>query len=164
MPAAGGGDPAHVRPGQLASVVTQKCHQMVFEAHAFLSRGPGGKQAVMHATADGMPTAGAVLIAFALVAYPLWTACAGRPYPETPIFRLPCPTTIFTIGPLCFAAPPTPRSPLMVPWLWCLVGAQAALFLGVKPDLGLIVAGVAAVVLLMTAGPLRPSREVVGLN
>jgi hypothetical protein len=104
-------------------------------------------------------TAGAVLIAFALVVYPVWSAYAGHPYPETPTFGLPCPTTIFTIGVLCFAVPPTPRSPLIVPLLWCLVGAQAAFLLGVQPDLGLVAAGVVSVALLATAGgQLRTQR------
>jgi hypothetical protein len=97
--------------------------------------------------------AGVVLITFALVVYPIWSAYAGHPYPQTPTFGLPCPTTIFTIGLLCFAMPPTPRSPLIVPLLWCLVGAQAALFLGVQPDLGLIAAGVVGGALLATARP-----------
>lgn len=97
-------------------------------------------------------TAGGALIVFALVLYPIWAALAGHPYPETPTYGLPCPTTIFTIGLLCFAMPPTPRSPLIVPLPWCLVGAQAALFLGVQPDLGLIAAGVVGAALLATAG------------
>lgn len=59
-------------------------------------------------------TAGVVLIVFALVAYPVWSAYAGHPYPATPTFGLPCPTIIFTIGLLCFAMPPLPRSPLIV--------------------------------------------------
>jgi hypothetical protein len=95
---------------------------------------------------------GVVLIAFALVLYPVWSAYAGHPYPATPTFGLPCPTTIFTIGVLCFAVPPTPRSPLVVPLLWCLVGAQAAFLLGVQPDLGLIAAAVVGIGLLATAG------------
>ena len=97
-------------------------------------------------------TAGVVLIAFALVVYPVWSAYAGYPYPATPTFGLPCPTTIFTIGLLCFAVPPTPRSPLIVPVLWCLVGAQAAFLLGVLPDLVLIAAAVVGMGLLATAG------------
>ncbi len=96
--------------------------------------------------------AGVALIVFALVVYPVWSALAGHPYPATPTFGLPCPTTIFTIGLLCFAVPPTPRSPLIVPLLWCLVGAQAAFLLGVQPDLGLIAAGAVGVGLLATAG------------
>lgn len=49
-------DPAHVRAGQLAIVVTRKCHEMVFEGRVRMLRGPHGEQAVMHATADGVPT------------------------------------------------------------------------------------------------------------
>ncbi len=101
-------------------------------------------------------TAGVVLIAFALVVYPVWSAYAGHPYPTTPTFGLPCPTTIFTIGLLCFAVPPAPRSLLIVPILWCGVGAQAAFLLGVQPDLGLIAAGVVGLALLLPSG--RPLR------
>ncbi len=97
-------------------------------------------------------TAGVVLIVFALVVYPVWSAYAGHPYPATPTFGLPCPTTIFTIGLLCFAVPPMPRSPLIVPLLWSFVGAQAAFILGAPPDLGLIAAGAVCVALLATAG------------
>lgn len=96
--------------------------------------------------------AGSVLIVFALLVYPVWSAYAGHPYPATPTFGLPCPTTIFTIGLLWFAVPPMPRSALIVPVLWCLVGAQAVFFLGVQPDLGLIAAGVVGVDLLASAG------------
>ncbi|MEO8545754.1 MAG: DUF6064 family protein [Burkholderiaceae bacterium] len=95
---------------------------------------------------------GAALILFALVVYPVWSAYAGHPYPATPTFGLPCPTTIFIIGMLCFAVPPTPRSPLIVPLLWCLVGAQAAFLIGVQPDLGLIPTGLVGIGLLATAG------------
>jgi hypothetical protein len=55
-PAEGGCDPAHVRRGQLAIVVTRKCHEMVFGGRVFLLRGPHGEEAVMHATANGVPT------------------------------------------------------------------------------------------------------------
>ena len=96
--------------------------------------------------------AGVTLTVFALVVYPVWSAYAGHPYPATPTFGLPCPTTIFTIGLLSFAVQPTPRSPLFVPLLWCLVGAQSAFLLGVQPDLGLIAAAVVGMGLLATAG------------
>lgn len=103
--------------------------------------------------------AGVVLIAFALVVYPVWSAYAGYPYPATPTFGLPCPTAIFTIGLLCFSATPTPRSPLVVPVLWCLIGAQAAFLLDVQPDLGLIAAGVVGIALIASAGrPLRTQK------
>jgi len=95
--------------------------------------------------------AGVALIVFALVVYPIWSAYAGHSYPATPTFGLPCPTTIFTIGLLAFAVPPTPRSPLVVPVLWCLIGAQAAFFLGMQPDMGLVAAAVVGIFLWVTA-------------
>jgi hypothetical protein len=95
--------------------------------------------------------AGVLLIVFALVVYPVWSAYAGHAYPATATFGLPCPTTIFTIGVLCFAVPPTPRSPLIVPVLWCFVGAQAAFVLGVPADLGLVAAGMVGIGLMATA-------------
>lgn len=57
--------------------------------------------------------AGVVLIVFALAIYPVWSAYAGHPYPQTPTFGLPCPTTIFAVGLLCFAVRPTPRGPIL---------------------------------------------------
>lgn len=88
---------------------------------------------------------GIALLAFALVVYPLWSTLAGHGYPELPTFGLPCPTTIFTVGVLALASGVRLRAVLAVPILWSLVGGQAAFLLDVKPDLGLLVAGVAAV-------------------
>jgi hypothetical protein len=91
---------------------------------------------------------GFALVVFALVVYPAWSSFSGHPYPVLPTFGLPCPTTLFTVGLLAFAAAPYPRSPLVVPVLWCFVGAQAAFLLGVHADLGLVVAGILGIVLL----------------
>ena len=88
---------------------------------------------------------GIALLAFALLAYPIWATLAGHGYPELPTFGLPCPTTIFTIGVLALASGTSLRAVFTVPILWSLVGSQAAFLLDVKPDLGLLVAGVAAV-------------------
>ena len=100
---------------------------------------------------DVKSSAGVALIGFALAVYPLWSIYFGLPYPELPTFGLPCPTTIFTIGLLCFAETPTPRSPLIIPLLWRLVGSQAAFLFGVWPDLGLVAAAVVGVGLLLNA-------------
>lgn len=88
---------------------------------------------------------GTALLVFALLVYPIWATLAGHGYPELPTFGLPCPTTIFTIGVLALANGPSLRAVLIVPILWSLVGSQAAFLLDVKPDLGLLVAAVAAV-------------------
>ena len=91
---------------------------------------------------------GLILIVFALIVYPVWSHYAGHLYPAIPSFGLPCPTTIFTVGMLAFLVAPYTRSPFVVPVLWCLVGVQAAFFLGVPQDLGLGVAGIVGIVLL----------------
>jgi len=96
---------------------------------------------------------GVLLVAFALVLYPLWSWLAGHRYPAVPTFGLPCPTAIFTIGMLAFLITPYPRSPFVVPVLWCAVGAQAAILLGVPQDFGLLVAGIAGLALLAMANP-----------
>jgi hypothetical protein len=98
---------------------------------------------------------GVALVVFALVVYPAWSVRAGHGYPAMPTFGLPCPTTLFTIGVLALLVAPYPRSPLVVPLLWCLVGAQAAFLLGVQPDLGLLAA--AAVAAFLIARPAVPS-------
>ena len=125
-------------------------------AMVFLWQGVVRRRLTFHWAPGPKAIAGIVLIAFALVVYPVWSAYAGHPYPTTPTFGLPCPTTIFTIGLLCFAEASTPRSPLIVPVLWCGVGAQAAFLLGVQPDLGLIAAGMVGLALLLPLG--RPFR------
>ena len=92
---------------------------------------------------------GGVLLAYALVVYPLLSAALGHAYPETPTFGLPCPTTIFTIGMLCLLAAPFPKYVLAAPILWAAVGSQATFLLGVYADLGLLVAGLVALFLLL---------------
>lgn len=93
--------------------------------------------------------AGATLIAYALLVYPTWLFLAGHAYPAMATFGLPCPTTLFTIGMLAWAVPPYPRGPLVVPVLWCLVGAQAAVLLDVPPDYGLVLAAIVGIGLLV---------------
>lgn len=95
---------------------------------------------------------GVTVLAFALVVYPVWATQAGHGYPELPTFGLPCPTTIFTIGVLALACGAGLRTVLAVPILWSLVGSQAAFLLDVKPDLGLLVAGVVAMGLFIWPG------------
>jgi len=102
-------------------------------------------------TGRGRGWVGLALIVFALVVYPMWSWYAGHGYPFMPTFGLPCPTTIFTIGLLSFLNRPHPRTPFIIPVLWCLMGAQAAFLLGVTQDMGLIVAGLIAIVLLVRA-------------
>jgi hypothetical protein len=92
---------------------------------------------------------GAAIVVYSLVLYPLIGYAAGHRYPEMPTFGVPCPTTIFTVGLLMFAAAPFPRSVLAVPVLWSAIGSVAAFQLGVVQDYGLSVAGLIALAVLL---------------
>ena len=98
---------------------------------------------------------GSVLLGYALVLYPLLGWLAGHRYPASPTFGVPCPTTIFTVGLLCFAVPPIPRRLLVVPILWSAIGALAAVRLGVPQDFGLLAAALVGIGLgVASHGPL----------
>jgi hypothetical protein len=85
--------------------------------------------------------AGAALIAYGLVVYPLVGLAVGHRYPAVPGFGLPCPTTIYTIGLLTLLPGGGHWAELAVPLVWTIVGSTAAFTLGVPEDYGLVVAG-----------------------
>ena len=98
---------------------------------------------------------GFVLMIYALLLYPALGYLLGRRYPSIPTFGLPCPTTIFTFGLLLWAVSPLPRSVLVIPSLWSLLGFSAAISLSVTEDYGLLIAGVLATVLIVATQPVR---------
>jgi hypothetical protein len=87
---------------------------------------------------------GGVIIAYALVAYPVLGYLLGHRFPAAPTFGVPCPTTILTLGFLVWMAP-VPRLALFVPVIWAAIGTSAALQLGMLEDLGLPLAAVTAI-------------------
>jgi hypothetical protein len=109
--------------------------------------------------ADAGGVTALLLVLYALVVYPAWCHFAGRSYLETPTFGLPCPTTIFTMGLLACLVKPYPRSVLVVPILWSVVGVQAAFLLSVPQDLGLAVAAVVGLVLIWRARSTAASSQ-----
>jgi Family of unknown function (DUF6064) len=60
---------------------------------------------------------------------------------SSPTFGLPCPTTIFTLGMLLWLDKTPPLYLLIIPLLWSLIGTVAALKLGIREDVGLLVSG-----------------------
>jgi len=89
---------------------------------------------------------GVVLLAYALLVYPMLGQLGDHPYPHSPSFGLPCPTTIFTFGLLLLTTERVPRHLFVIPLLWAAIGSTAALFFGVWEDVGLGVAAIAAAV------------------
>lgn len=89
-----------------------------------------------------------VLIAYALLIYPIVGHVLGQRYPAMPTFGAPCPTTIFTFGVFCLLPASIPRFAIAVPVLWTLIASYAAFGFGVHEDLGLVVAGITAIVVI----------------
>lgn len=92
---------------------------------------------------------GAILILYALIIYPLLGMYLGHSYPGNPTFGLPCPTTIFTFGILLWSIKKVPYYILIIPIIWAIFGLPAALSLGVKEDIGLIIAAILTATLLI---------------
>ena len=108
--------------------------------HAGLSRaGP-----TFRARMDAAGIAGVVMVAYALIVYPLIGYAVGQRYPAAPTFGLPCPTTIFTFGVLLWAAPRVPPHLLVIPTAWSVLGVFAARSHGIVQDYALPVAALIA--------------------
>jgi hypothetical protein len=103
---------------------------------------------------------GSLLILYALVIYPMLGYFLGHVYPKAPTFGLPCPTTIFTFGLLLWTRGKMPKAILVVPFLWSLIGFSAALTMGIREDIGLLVAGIAATALLIIRDKKASDAEV----
>jgi hypothetical protein len=91
---------------------------------------------------------GIVLIAFALIFYPVLGYSLGHIYPANPTFGLPCPTTIFTFGMLLITDKKHPFIILIIPFFWAIIGFMAAISLGITEDISLLITALAAMVLL----------------
>ncbi|HEX9006883.1 MAG TPA: DUF6064 family protein, partial [Bacteroidota bacterium] len=109
-------------------------------------------------TADVHGLAGALLVLYALVVYPILGFLEGRVYMQSPTFGAPCPTTIFTFGLLLWAAGKVPAYLLIVPFLWSLLGSSAALSLGIGEDVGLFIAGIGATALILLRNRKRAAQ------
>lgn len=92
---------------------------------------------------------GAVMIVYAMIVYPILGALLGHGYPRSPSFGVaPCPMVIFTFGLLLLTNAKVPKYLLVIPFLWSLLGFTASFLLGVREDIGLLVAGFLSVGLL----------------
>lgn len=91
---------------------------------------------------------GLVIAIFGPVAYPVIGYFLGHNYPSSPTFGLPCPTTIFTFGMLLMAVR-LPKYVAVIPFLWSLLGFSAAVSMGVKEDISLLLAGLIGFIAIM---------------
>jgi hypothetical protein len=86
--------------------------------------------------------AGGVLVSYGLIIYPLLGRYLGHVYPSAPTFGLPCPTTIVTCGVMLWTVGRVSKTVLVIPFLWSLIGSNAALSFGIYEDFGLFTAGI----------------------
>jgi hypothetical protein len=77
--------------------------------------------------------AAGTLVVFGL-AYPFINLLQGLAFPRMPTFGMPCPTAILTAGVL-LAADRLPRTLIVIPVVWALIGGSAALQFGIYADL-----------------------------
>jgi Family of unknown function (DUF6064) len=96
---------------------------------------------------------GLVILVYAMLIYPLLGTVSDHPYPRSPSFGLPCPTTIFTFGMLLLTARTVPRSLLVIPVAWAAVASTAPLLFGIWEDLGLAVAAIVVPTVLVVRRP-----------
>lgn len=92
---------------------------------------------------------GAVLILYGMVLYPVLGYFLGHAYPASPTFGAPCPTTIFTFGLLLWTKGRVKWFLLVLPLIWSLIGFGAAVKLGIREDIGLLVAGLVGTIVLL---------------
>ena len=83
---------------------------------------------------------GSGLVIYGL-AYPFVSFALGLQYPRTPIFAVPCPTTLLTAG-FLLTESGLPRLIYLIPVLWAAIGGSAADLLAIRSDWIMIPAGV----------------------
>lgn len=103
--------------------------------------------------------AGGLLLAYGLIVYPVVGYFMGHVYPYSPTFGAPCPTTIFTFGLLLWTTTHVWWYLLIIPGLWSLMGFTAAMNLGIREDIGLLISGIVCTALL-TVRKNRGARSV----
>ncbi len=98
--------------------------------------------------ASGWAGVGGALIMYSL-AYPVLGLVFGLRFPRMPLFGVPCPTTILTVGFLLCATPPAVRWLALIPVLWAAIGGSAAFVFEIRADFALLVAGMLLVLFVV---------------
>jgi hypothetical protein len=128
----------------------------VAQGLVFLHVGVVRNRLVFAPTRDVYGVAGAVLIAYALVLYPIIGLVLGHRFPAMPAFGVPCPTTIFTFGILLWTTGRVPGWVLVIPLMWAFIGATAALNWGVWQDLAMPAAAMIASAMIVARNRRNP--------
>jgi hypothetical protein len=93
---------------------------------------------------------GGLFVLYAMIFYPILGTLLGHGYPQSPCFGVaPCPDTIFTFGLLLWADRRLPKYILIMPSIWSIIGFGAVLSLGIREDMGLVIAGVLGTIMIL---------------
>jgi hypothetical protein len=132
----------------------------ILQAILFAVSGMARERLTFRAGTDRITLVGWLFVGYAMVAYPLIGTWLGHGYPRSPGFGVaPCPTAIFTFGLLLWTRSPVPIYRLLIPFAWSLLGAWAAVALGIREDIGLLIAGLLGTSLLVWRDGPRPARR-----
>lgn len=100
-----------------------------------------------------------IFILYALLIYPILGNHFGHAFPRNPTFGLPCPTTIFSFGILLLAVKRVRWYVIIIPFVWSLIGTNAAINLTIYEDYGLGIAGIVGFVVLLLTNKIRKVIE-----
>jgi hypothetical protein len=92
---------------------------------------------------------GSLFVIYGVGLYPILGYFLGHIYPKSPTFGLPCPTTIFTFGLLLWTEKAFPKYLLLIPFIWSVIGFSAAVSLGIREDIGVLIAGLVSSLLIL---------------
>jgi len=92
---------------------------------------------------------GYFFILYGLIIYPIISYLVEGSFEKTIIMGLPCPSTIFTFGLFMLTNNKFPKSLLIIPSLWAVVGLSAAINIGVFQDIMILVTAITADIILI---------------
>jgi Family of unknown function (DUF6064) len=122
----------------------------VLEGALFMRLAIRGRLPAFGLAASATGWIGVVLVAYAMLIYPLVGVMTGQGYPAVPVFGVaPCPVVIFTFGVLLLSRDRVPAWLLVLPGLWSLIGGSAAFLLAVPQDWPLLASGAIAIPLIV---------------
>jgi hypothetical protein len=121
----------------------------ILQGGLFLWKGVFQNKLKFNFTKNMYGLVGIVLMVFALIIYPIIGYAFGHVYPVSPTFGLPCPTTLFTFGMLLLLNGKYPKLILIIPFIWAIIGFSAALSLGIKEDISLLISAIIVLGLLI---------------
>ena len=103
--------------------------------------------------------AGYFFIVFGLIIYPIISFLLAKSSLHIISLGLPCPTTIFTFGWLMLTSKRLSKYLLIIPTLWAVIGAMAAINFGIYQDYVMLLAALVANIYLIKRKKEPSERE-----